>query len=64
MELSRLHSESEYLGENLLDDIPPISIGTLSEECINCVTLSFLAVYGRTKHNCCHHGKVELASVN
>ena len=32
MELSRLYNENEYFGETLLDDMPPVSIGTLSEE--------------------------------
>ena len=38
VELSRLHNDNKCLGENLLDDIPPLSIGTFSEECINCGT--------------------------
>ena len=50
-ELSRLHNENEYLGETLLYGIPPLSIGSgLSDECIKCGTLSFLAVHGRTRH--------------
>ena len=31
----KLHNESECLGEILSDDIPPLSISILSEECIN-----------------------------
>ena len=43
-----------------MDFTLPLSIGILSEECINCGALSFLAEYGRKNHNC----KVELAIVN
>ena len=64
MGLSRLHNENEYLGEILSEEIPPLSIGTLSEECINRGAISFLVEHGRTKHNCCHHGTVELCCVN
>ena len=58
-----LHNENGFLVENSLDITPPVLIGTLSEECIKCVALSFLAEHGRTNHNCCCYGKVELASV-
>ena len=64
MELSIIHNENESLGETLSVDIPPLSIGTLSEECINCDAISLFAKYGRTEHYCCQYGKVELASVN
>ena len=50
-ELPKLQNENEYLGETLLDDILPLSIGTLSEEYINCGTLSFHVEHGKTKHN-------------
>ena len=64
MELPRLHYENEYLGETLSNNISPLSIGILREECINCDAPLFLAKHGRIKHNCCHYSKVELTSVN
>ncbi|XP_071036414.1 uncharacterized protein [Parasteatoda tepidariorum] len=63
IEESRRLNENEYLGESLSDIIPPFSVGTLSNECVNCGALSFPAEHGRTKFNCCHHGKVELANM-
>ena len=39
--------KNEYLVETLSDDIPCLSIGLLSEECINCGALSFFAEHGR-----------------
>ena len=47
-----------------MNDILPLSIGTLSEECINCGYFSFLAEHGRTKGKYCYYGKIELGSVN
>ena len=46
VELSRLHNENECLGETLSNDVPPFSIGTLSEECINSGALPFLEEHG------------------
>ena len=37
---------NKYLGETLSDYILLLSIGTLSEKCINCGALSFLAEHG------------------
>ena len=62
--MPRLHNENEYLGEPSLDDKPSLSIGILSEECINCGAHSFLAEHGSITCKCCHYGKVELASIN
>ena len=61
MEISRFNNENGYSGDIFSYDIPPLSICTLSVECINC---GALAEHNRTKHNCCQYGKVELASVN
>ena len=61
MKLFRLHSKNEHWGEILSEDIPPLSIDILSEECINC---GALAEHSRAKHSCCQYGKAELASVN
>ena len=49
--LSRLHSENGYSEETLSDDIPSLLTSTLSEECINCCVLSFLAEHDKTKHS-------------
>ena len=57
-ELSRFHNKNVYLGQTLLDDMPPLSIGTLSEKCINRGALSFLVKHGRTKQNYCHYCKL------
>ena len=64
MELSRFHNENKYLGETLSNDIPPLSIGTFSVECINCGLASFLLEHGRTKHSCCHYGKLNSSVLN
>ena len=64
VELSRFHNGNEYSKRFYRMCIWPEWIGILSKECINCVALSFLAEYGRTKHNCCQYGKVELTNVN
>ena len=37
--------------ERLWNDIPPLSIGIVSEECINCGTLSFFTDHSKAKHN-------------
>ena len=42
MELHLHHNENEYLGETLLDDVSPLSIGTRSEKCIIVVHFRFL----------------------
>ena len=44
--------------------ISPLSIGTISEKCMNCSALAFLVEHGTTKHIYCHYGKAELASFN
>ena len=49
MELSRLHNENGYLGENLPDDIPPLSIGTLSEGLQNVEHFRFLQCIAEQK---------------
>ena len=41
-----------------------LPIGVLSEECISSSVLSFHVEHGRTKHNCCHHIKIEPAIAN
>ncbi|XP_071036492.1 uncharacterized protein [Parasteatoda tepidariorum] len=61
VEESRRLNENEYIGESNI--IPPFFVGTFSDECRNCSALSFPAEHGRTKFNCCHHGKVELANL-
>ena len=63
-ELPKLQNENEYLGETLLDDILPLSIGTLSEEYINCGVILFILDHYISNHNFCYHGTVELANVN
>ena len=63
VELMRLHNENVYLGETLLDDIPPLLVITpsLVSTCINCGTLLFHAEHGKTKHNP-YHSMVKLNS--
>ena len=50
--------------ETLSKDITFLSIGTLSEEYINCGVILFILDHYISNHNFCYHGTVELANVN
>ena len=52
------HNDNEYLVEILLNDTFPLSIGTLSEEYINCGAFSFLTKYGKIKQGSMYYAQV------